>query len=104
MGMVVDGRCSEAAGTRRGGDASSTGSHAHLPQDSRVALQPQQLPLLLEHLPAHLQDHLKTLLALLRVLLEPVHRELLDAVPYLLPSAAERRDLSALLHERLVLR
>jgi len=79
-------------------------SHAHLPQDLRIALQPQQVPLLLENLPTHLQHHLEPLLPLQCILLKPVHGELFDAIPDLLPPAAERRNLRALHHERLVVR
>lgn len=56
-----------------------------------------KLSLLGEGPPAHLQDHLETLATPSGVLLEALHGKLLDTVLDLLPTTAERNDLSILL-------
>ena len=65
-------------------------------QNLAVLLQATHLALLLEHLPAHLEHHLEALFSLSGVLLEAVDGELLDVVADLLPPAAQRGDLGAL--------
>ena len=76
--------------------------HLCLPQDPAALLQREDLALLLEHLTCALENHLETLLAGLRILLETIDGELLDAVLDLLPSSAEGCDLGALCEVGLV--
>lgn len=78
------------------GGVENAASHPRLPQYPAVLLQSQNIPLLLEDLPGALKDHLEAFLAGLRVLLEAVDSELLNAVLDLLPPSTESCDFGAL--------
>lgn len=92
------GECVDDESMTRGGWGmrSTDALHLCLPQNPAALLQSEDLALLLEHLACALEDHLEAFLAGLRVLLEAVDGELLDAVLDLLPSSAEGCDLGAL--------